>query len=103
MSGPYRVGINGAPIGVPFPVAATPPFESNPSIAYNAAQDEFFVVYGAGVGVVSAKGQRIKPGTGALIGEPIILGSGPSIATTGVTYNPTSGRTSRRGVRARQA
>jgi hypothetical protein len=66
-----RVGNNGVPLGQIFGVAATTAFESSPSIAYNSAEDEFFVLYSSGVSSVTALGQRIQPGAdGAQIGGP---------------------------------
>ena len=69
-----------------------PSVQSDPSLTYNPVQDEFFAVYHRGVGTVSVLGQRIKAGTGALIGGPSTLAQAADVPTTGVTYNPTTGQ-----------
>ena len=82
-----RLNLNGDPIGGAIPVAATPVFESDPSLTYNPALDEFFVVYRHGFGTVNIMGQRIKAGTGEMLGGPKVLGQASTVNTTGVTYN----------------
>jgi hypothetical protein len=88
-----RLNLGGAPVSGAIPVAALPGlFESDHSIAYNPSLDEFLVVYRAGFGPTSVKAQRVKAGTGALVGQPSIVGQAATINTTGVTYNAVTGQ-----------
>ena len=87
-----RLNTNGDVISGVIPVAATGLFESDQSLTYNPANDEFFVVYRRGLNPTSVMGQRIKAGTGALVGGPSVLGQASTVATTGVTYNPATGQ-----------
>jgi hypothetical protein len=87
-----RLSNTSDPLAGPIPVAAGPLLDSDPSVTYNPATDEFFTVYRQGYGTVNALGQRIKAGTGALVGGPILLGQAPDIRTTGVTYNAATGQ-----------
>ena len=45
-----------------------------------------------GFGPTSVMAQRIKAGTGALVGGPSIVAQASTVNTTGVTYNPVTGR-----------
>jgi hypothetical protein len=87
-----RLSNSSDPIGGVIPVATSPLYESDPSLTYSPATDEFFAVYRQGLGTVSAVGQRIKAGTGALVGGPSVLGQSADIRTTGVTYNAATGQ-----------
>jgi hypothetical protein len=64
--------------------------EREPSVAYNPDQDEFYVVWGmysnAG-GFSIAEGQRIKAGTGQLLGPTTDLDRKGAIYIPSVTYN----------------
>ena len=75
-----RVDLNGQPVGGPFGIAGTGSWEGNPSFAYNPALDEYLVVYSSGSAAV---GQRVKGGTGALIGGPIVYGAGGGVLHDG--------------------
>jgi hypothetical protein len=56
-------------VGSPISIAVTSLWEGFSSVAYNSAQDEFLVVYYFESGSTNAVGaQRVKAGTGALIG-----------------------------------
>ncbi len=84
-----RVDSNGAKVGTVIPVAATSLWEGFSSLAYNSVQDEYLVGYyfETSAGASSVGAQRVKPGTGALIGGRSTLYSGgfngtPSSLTT---------------------
>ena len=85
-----RLNANGDPLTGAIPIAASPAFESDPSLTYSPATDEFFVVYRHAF--TNVLGQRVKAGTGALVGGPSLVAQAPTINTTGVTYNPTTGQ-----------
>ena len=73
--------------------AGTSDWERDPSVAYNPHQDEFYIAYAGWVnagnyGFVS--GQRIKAGTGALIGGPTSLGVYSAPLIPSVNYNAAS-------------
>jgi hypothetical protein len=65
-----RVSETGSLRGSVISVAASTLWEGFPSLAYNLAQDEYLVVYyfESSGGTNSVGAQRLKPGTGALIG-----------------------------------
>ncbi len=87
-----RLSNTSDPIGGVIPVATSPFLDTDPSVTYNPATDEFFAVYHQGYGAVNVLGQRIKAGTGALVGGPAVLGQAPDVRTTGVTYNAATGQ-----------
>ena len=62
-----RLNNSGDPISGGIGVAAGPLFESDPSLTYNPATDEFLAVYRMGFSPTSVMAQRIKAGTGALV------------------------------------
>ena len=68
-----RLNTNGDPISGAIPVAAGPLFESDPSLTYNPATDEFLTVYRLGFGPTSVMAQRVKAGSGALVAPPTIV------------------------------
>ena len=86
-----RVDASGAKVGAVIPVAMTSLWEGFPTLAYNSAQNEYNVGYyfETSTGASSVGTQRVKPGTGALIGSRSTLYSG------GFNYTP-SWRTTRR-------
>ena len=65
-----RVSPNGAKVGVEIAVAGTTNWEGMPTATYNSLQDEYVVGYyfetGGGADCLGL--QRVKPGTGALVG-----------------------------------
>lgn len=65
-----RVSPNGAKVGTEIAIGATGYWEGMPSATYNSAQDEYIIGYyfETGSGADSLGLQRIKPGTGALVG-----------------------------------
>ena len=85
-----RLNNNGDPVSGAIPVAASGLFESDPSLTYNAAYDEYLAVYRMGFSPTSVMAQRIKAGTGALIGAASVVAQASTVNTTGVTYNPTT-------------
>ncbi len=87
-----RLNNSGEPISGGIGVAAGPLFESDPSLTYNPATDEYLAVYRMGFSPTSVMAQRIKAGTGALVGGPSIVSQASTINTTGVTYNASTGQ-----------
>jgi hypothetical protein len=87
-----RLNNAGETIGGVIPVATSPAFDNDPSLAYNPTTDEFLAVYHSGLGVANVLGQRIKAGTGALVGPPSLIAQALDVRTTGVTYNAKTGR-----------
>jgi hypothetical protein len=87
-----RLNTSGLPVGSVIPVATGAIFESDPSVTYNSATDEYFVVYRAGSGSsFNVMGRRIQAGTGTLLGPAMPIGTGGAdVRTTGVTYNATT-------------
>ncbi len=65
-----RIKPNASKVGTEMTLAATTYWEGNTSLTYNSDQDEYLVGYycEAGNGADSLCAQRVKPGTGALIG-----------------------------------
>ena len=68
----------------------TPDWERDPSVAYNPDSDEFYIAYAgfvnnANYGFVG--GQRVKAGTGALIGQAQRFGQAIATYVPSVTYN----------------
>ena len=83
-----RVGGSGALAGGEVTIAATSLWEGFPSVAYNSVQDEYLVVYyfeASGLNNVGA--QRVKAGTGALIGGRNTLASSTFDQYPEVAYN----------------
>ena len=78
-------------------VTASADYESRPSVAYNPTADEFYVVYPRWVDAVNqgdVRGQRVKAGTGALLGGPFVID--PLVAgengPTAASYDPQNDR-----------
>jgi hypothetical protein len=84
-----RVSPNGTNVGAEFVVAGTTYWEGNPSMAYNSQQDEYLVGYycEAPNGADSLCGQRVKPGTGALIGGRSLVYTSFVDIYPEITYN----------------
>jgi hypothetical protein len=87
-----RLDNNGGTLGGLIRVAASPLFESDQSLSYNPFNDEYLAVYRMGFSPTSVMAQRIKAGTGALVGGPSIVAQASTVNTTGVTFNPTTGQ-----------
>ena len=95
-----RLNNNGDPISGAIRVAASTLFESDPSLTYNPATDEFLAVYRMGFGPTSVMAQRVKAGTGALVGARRRLSRRPRRSirpASPTTHRPVS--TSWRGTR----
>jgi len=91
-----RVSIAGAllnnPAGQPVTqvTSASPDWERDPAVAYNPDNDEFYIAYAGFVnagGYGYAGGQRVKAGTGALVGGPQMLATASAVYVPAVTYN----------------
>lgn len=84
-----RVSVTGALIAN-LAISSMPTWERDPSVAYNPTTDEFLVVYAgySTAGFVNA--QRVKAGTGQLLGGPIVLSYGLGMFITDVSYSPAS-------------
>jgi hypothetical protein len=70
-------------------------WERDPSVTYNPAQNEFYIVYAGyldagGFGYVS--GQRIQAGSGAAVGGPTRFIQSAATMIPSVEYNPASGQ-----------
>ena len=85
-----RVDGNGPPVGVVVPIAVTTLWEGFPTLAYNSVQNEYNVGYyfETSGGASSVGTQRVKPGTGALIGGRSTLYSGGFNQYPELTFNP---------------
>jgi hypothetical protein len=73
---------------------ASPDWERDPSVVYNPDTDEFFIAYAGfhnALLYAYTAGQRVKAGTGQLLGGPIeydqVGGSRPATYIPSVTYN----------------
>ena len=84
-----RVDASGAKVGAVIPVAMTSLWEGFPSMTYNSAQNEYLVGYyfETATGASSVGTQRVKPGTGALIGGRSMLYSGGFNQYPELAYN----------------
>ena len=80
--GGQLVSLEGTLIGAPIPIAASPAWESLPTVAYNPKQQEFFVVYTAETSGQVATGARIAAASGN------VLGSAPIYANMGMNSYP---------------
>ena len=92
-----RFTVDGALLGGVIAVTASADYESRPSVAYNPTADEFYVAYPRWVDAVNqgdVRGQRVKAGTGALLGGPFVID--PLVAgengPTAVSYDPQNNR-----------
>ncbi len=84
-----RLDATGAKVGAVIPVAMTSLWEGFPTLAYNVAQDEYLVGYyfETSSGASSVGTQRVKPGTGVLIGGRSTLYSGGFNQYPEIAYN----------------
>ena len=85
-----RIGNGGTALSASFPIAAYHEYADNPNIAYNPSADEWMVVHSGYQGSAYVSAQRVKPGTGALIGGPNPFGFASAVYITDVAYNPTT-------------
>jgi hypothetical protein len=90
-----RVNLAGAVLQATVAITGGPDWERDPSVAYNPAQDEFYIVYAGyldagGFGYVN--GQRIKAGTGALIGGPRTFIQSAATLIPSVEWSSASGQ-----------
>jgi len=87
-----RVANTGVPIGT-INVALTPAEgERDPNIAYNPATDEFLVVYSGWGAFAFVRAQRVKAGTGDMIGAPTHVTAATGTYITNVAYNSATGQ-----------
>jgi hypothetical protein len=70
--------------------AGTVDWERDPSVAYNQHQDEFYIAYAGWVNAGNygtVNGQRVKAGTGALLGGANVFGAFAAPLIPAVAYN----------------
>ncbi len=85
-----RVNTAGTVLQVPVAITGGPDWERDPSVAYNPHQNEFYITY---AGYLDAghfgyvNGQRIKAGTGDLIGGPATFIQSAATLVPHVEYN----------------
>jgi hypothetical protein len=90
-----RINVQGQLLQGTVPITGGVDWERDPSVTYNPAQDEFYIAY---AGYVDAgafgyvNGQRIKAGTGALIGGPTTFIRSVATLVPAVEYNRTTGQ-----------
>lgn len=89
-----RVDLAGAQIGAAFSLTAdgSGVYDQYPRAAYNPAADEFMVAWSATVTSSVLKVQRIKAGTGQLIGGAQQVAAAVTIFATDITYNSATGQ-----------
>jgi hypothetical protein len=87
-----RIGNSGEMLGANIFVTGTD-YHRDPSIAYNAANNEFMIVY-AGADAVSAyaAARRVAAGSGALVGAETLLTRAKATYITDVAYDSVSNR-----------
>jgi hypothetical protein len=87
-----RISPAAAKVGAEMTIAATTYWEGNTSLTYNSAQDEYLVGFycEAPSGADSLCAQRVKPGTGALIGGRSLIYSTFVDIYPEITYNSTT-------------
>ncbi len=89
-----RVNLIGQVLQAPAAITGGIEWERDPSVAYNPAADEFYIVYAGysdagGFGYIN--GQRIKAGTGAAIGGPTMFIQSVSTLIPHVEFNTATG------------
>jgi hypothetical protein len=84
-----RVSVAGAPVGAVIPIGSASRLNYDPAATYNSATNEYVVVYEAEGSWSEITAQRIKPGTGALLGSAALY-SGTSENYPQIAYNPES-------------
>jgi hypothetical protein len=90
-----RVSIGGQVLQPTAAITAGVDWERDPSVAYNPAQNEFYIAYAGyldagGFGYVN--GQRIQAGTGAALGGPAMFIQTAATLIPSVEYNPATGQ-----------
>lgn len=90
-----RINLSGALLQSPVAITSGVDWERDPSVAYNPAQNEFYITYSGyvdagGFGYVS--GQRIRSGTGELIGGPTRYIQSAATLIPHVEYNVQTGQ-----------
>ena len=84
------MNIAGAVLQFPVAITGGPDWERDPSVAYNPVQNEFYITYG---GYLDAghfgyvNGQRIRAGTGDLVGGPTTFIQSAATMIPHVEYN----------------
>ena len=90
-----RVDNNATPKAGVFNITNDTLFHDNPAVAYNPSVNEFMVIaagYSDAGGFAFVDGQRVKSGTGALIGGPFRLVATGGTYITDLTYNSATGK-----------
>lgn len=91
-----RVSTSGALLGAEITVTNDVGlWQTQPGVAYNPQSNEFYVAWSgtAPDGVTATiEGQRVKAGTGELVGARATLASGPFLTLPKVQFNPATGR-----------
>jgi hypothetical protein len=86
-----RVSVSGTILQTPVTIAAgTPEWERDPAVAYNPDTDEFFIAYAGYHGTkryAYVRGQRVKAGTGQLLGAQLEYAQADATYMPAVTYN----------------
>ena len=82
-----RIASDGAKAGGEITIAATSLWEGLPSLTYNSVQDEYLVVYYFETSSNNVGAQRVKAGTGALIGGRNTLATSSFDQYPEVAYN----------------
>ncbi len=86
-----RVASNGTPQGPPTQLSAGGNWERDPSVAYNAATNEYLVAYTGYTSYSYVQVVRVQPGTGAVLGQETI-GTAGAIYVPEVDYNSLTGK-----------
>ncbi len=86
-----RVNLSGTVLQAPVTITAgTPEWERDPAVVYNPDADEFFVAYAGyhdAKGYAYVSGQRVKAGTGQLLGTQLEYTQTLATYAPAVTYN----------------
>ncbi|MGH9196690.1 MAG: hypothetical protein ACRD1T_13225, partial [Acidimicrobiia bacterium] len=88
-----RVANNGQLLGGEIVITADPAGQQTPGVAYNPQVNEFYVTWSQYTDTItSAVGQRLRAGTGELLGGATILHNGPFEKDPEVTFNRITGQ-----------
>ncbi len=88
-----RISNTGQLLGGEIPITVDGNWQTQPGIGYNPATDEYYVAWSAEAGgIASIDGQRVKAGTGALVGSRATLVTGPYLTLPKVQYNVATGK-----------
>ena len=83
-----RVGLGGNLLQASTLITAgTGDWERDPGIAYNPDNDEYLIVYGGATSVAYVGAQRIKAGSGAVLGGAVTVAQALAIYVPAVAYN----------------